>query len=123
MGKKIYVGGIPFQATEEELKDLFSEIAEVESVKIIQDLQTGRSRGFGFIEMASDEGATKAIADLNGSSFMGKNIVVNEARPQRPREKKGFGRGGGGYGRGGHGRGGNSFGGNRGPGGPRGGRR
>ncbi|MCK5503629.1 MAG: RNA-binding protein [Thermodesulfovibrionia bacterium] len=120
MGKKIYVGGIPFQATEEELKEVFLAVAEVESVKIIQDLQTGRSRGFGFIEMVSDEGAEKAIADLNGSSFMGKTITVNEARPQRPREKKGYGRGGGGYGRGG---GGNSFGGNRGPGGPRGGRR
>jgi RNA recognition motif-containing protein len=119
MGKKIYVGGIPFQATEEELKELFAAVAEVESVKIIQDLQTGRSRGFGFIEMVSDEGAAKAIADLNGSSLMGKTIVVNEARPQRPREKKGFGRGRGG----GYDRGGNSFGGSRGPGGPRGGRR
>lgn len=91
MGKKIYIGNISFQAGEEELKALFLTIGKVESVKIINDLQTGLSRGFGFIEMASEEDAVKAISDLNGKEFMGKSIIVNEARPQGQRERTGFG--------------------------------
>jgi RNA recognition motif-containing protein len=111
MGKKLYVGNIAFQASEDELTDLFKTAGEVESVKIIIDMQSGQSRGFGFIEMATEDDAAKAISDLNGASFMEKNIVVNEARPQRPREKRGFGGGGrGGYG-GGYGGGGGGFGG------------
>jgi RNA recognition motif-containing protein len=98
MGKKLYVGSIPFTATEEDLSNLFSTIGEVESVKIITDQATGRSKGFGFVEMATEEDAKKAIDDLNGKSFMERSIVVNEARPQQPREKRGFGGGGGGRG-------------------------
>lgn len=106
MGKKLYVGNIPFNAEEEELKNLFATIGEVESVKIIIDSQTGQSRGFGFVEMATEEDAAKAIAELNGKTLNDKAIVVNEARPQKPRERSGFG-GGGGYNkdRGGFGRG------------------
>jgi cold-inducible RNA-binding protein len=104
MGKKLYVGSIPFTATEEDLSNLFSTIGEVESVKIITDPGTGRSKGFGFIEMATEEDAKRAIDDLNGKSFMERSIVVNEARPQQPREKRGFGGGGrGGFGGGGRG--------------------
>jgi len=120
MGKKLYVGSIPFAATEEDLSNLFATIGEVESVKIITDPGTGRSKGFGFIEMASEEDAKKAIDDLNGKSFMERSIVVNEARPQQPREKRGFGGGGG---RGGFDRGRGGGGGRGGRGGGRGGRR
>jgi RNA recognition motif-containing protein len=95
MGKKLYVGNVPFQATEQELTEFFAKIGEVESAKIIVNMQTGQSRGFGFVEMVSQEDANKAISDLNGTTFMDKNIVVNEAKPQKPRE-----RGGGGFGRG-----------------------
>ncbi|MBI5741757.1 MAG: RNA-binding protein [Nitrospirae bacterium] len=101
MGKKLYVGSIPFQASEGDLQDLFSKIGEVESVRIITDAQTGQSKGFGFVEMATEEDAAKAITDLNGTSFMERTIVVNEARPQQPREKRGGFGGGGGGGRGG----------------------
>jgi RNA recognition motif-containing protein len=101
MAKKLYVGSISFDATEESLRDLFSGIGEVESVKIITDMHTGRSKGFGFVEMSSEEDAKKAIEQLNGSTFMERSIIVNEARPQQPREKRGFGGGrGSGYGRG-----------------------
>ncbi|KPK02308.1 MAG: RNA-binding protein [Nitrospira bacterium SG8_35_4] len=104
MGKKLYVGNIPFQASDEELTEFFSSVGQVESVKIIIDMQTGQSRGFGFIEMATEDDAVKAISELNGKSFMDKTLVVNEARPQRAREKRGFGSGGGGGGgRGGYG--------------------
>ena len=98
MGKKLYVGSIPFTATEEDLTNLFSTIGEVESVKIITDQATGRSKGFGFVEMVTEEAAMKAMEDLNGKPFMERSIVVNEARPQAPREKRGFGGGGGGRG-------------------------
>lgn len=97
MGKKLYVGSIPFQASEDDLQELFSRIGDVESVKIITDSQTGQSKGFGFVEMVSEEDAAKAISDLNGTSFMERTIVVNEARPQQPRERRG-GFGGGGRG-------------------------
>src|SRR4030043_2088376 len=101
MGKKLYVGSISFNATEESLQDLFSSIGEVESVKIITDRDTGRSKGFGFIEMSSEEAAKKAIERLNGTKFMERDLIVNEARPQQPRERRGFGGGrGGGQGRG-----------------------
>ena len=102
MGKKLYVGSIPFGATEESLRELFTSIGEVESVKIITDADTGRSKGFGFIEMSSSEDAKKAIEQLNGTKFMERSLTVNEARPQQPREGRGFGGGGG---RGGYGQG------------------
>jgi len=108
MGKKLYVGSISFQATEEDLKEAFSEVGEVESVNIITDQFTNRSKGFGFVEMVSEEDAKKAIETLNGTTFMNRPITVNEARPQRPRERKSFGDGrrGFGPGRGGFGGGG-----------------
>lgn len=106
MGKKLFVGSISFQATEEDLEKLFSQVGNVESVKIITDLDTGRSKGFGFVEMAEEEDAQKAITDLNGATLMDRTIVVNEARPKPPREKRSFGAGRGGYGGDDRGRGG-----------------
>jgi len=100
MGKKLYVGSIPFSATEESLRELFSGIGEVESVKIITDADTGRSKGFGFIEMSSAEDAKKAIEQLNGTKFMERSLTVNEARPQQPKEGRGFGGGRSGFGQG-----------------------
>ncbi len=95
MGKTLYVGNISAEAIENDIKTSFSTIGEVESVKIITDAYTGQPKGFCFIEMESEEDAKKAIADLNGSTFMEKKIVVNEARPQKPRERAGAaGRGG-----------------------------
>jgi cold-inducible RNA-binding protein len=102
MSKKLYVGSIAYNATEESLQELFSSIGEVESVKIITDTDTGRSKGFGFVEMSSEEDAKKAIEQLNGTKFMERALIVNEARPQQPRERRGFGGGGG---RGGYGQG------------------
>ena len=94
----IYVANIPFKATEDELKGLFEEYGEVSSTKIILDKFTQRSRGFGFIEMSDDAAARQAINSLNGADFMGKNLVVNEARPKTdaPRSGGGGNRGGGG---------------------------
>jgi cold-inducible RNA-binding protein len=97
MGKKLYVGSIPFNATEESIRDLFSNIGEVESVSIITDRDTGRSKGFGFVEMSSEEDAKKAIEQLNGKTFMERALVVNEARPQQSRQGRGFGGGRGGF--------------------------
>lgn len=96
----IYVANIPFKATENELKGLFEEYGEVSSAKIILDKFTQRSRGFGFVEMADDSAAQQAINALNGHDFMGKVLVVNEARPKTdaPRSGGGFNRGGGGGG-------------------------
>ena len=93
--KKIYVGNIPFNATEQDLRDLFSEYGEIESLKIIQDQFTNRSRGFGFVEMADDQAAKKAMENLNGKDFLGKNLTVNEARPQQKRDNRRGGYGGG----------------------------
>jgi RNA recognition motif-containing protein len=97
MTKKLYVGNLPFQTTEDELSDIFSEVGNVESVRIITDRETGRSRGFGFVEMA-DEDAEKAISQFNGTDMNGRPLTVNEARPQTNRGGGGGG-GGGGYGR------------------------
>ncbi|MFZ5907143.1 MAG: RNA recognition motif domain-containing protein [Nitrospirota bacterium] len=109
MGKKLYVGSISFNATEESLRELFSSVGEVESVKVITDQDTGRSKGFGFVEMSSEEDAKKAIEQLNGKTFMERALIVNEARPKQPtRDRGGFGGGRGGYGQGrgsGYGRG------------------
>ncbi len=87
MSTRLYVGNISFKGTEDDLKELFSQAGEVVSVKLIKDAATGRLRGFGFVEMASDEDAQKAISMLNGKSFMDRNIVVNEAKPQERRER------------------------------------
>ena len=96
----IYVANIPWKASEEELKTLFAEYGEVTSAKIVIDKFTQRSRGFGFIEMKDDTAGRTAINELNGADFMGKNLVVNEARPREPRTGGG---GGGGGSRGGSG--------------------
>jgi len=103
MGKKIYVGNMSFRATEDDLRGLFSQFGEIESVKIITEGQTGRPKGFGFVEMASDEASEKAITSLNGTMFMERPLTVAEAKPQQPRERQGFGGGGRGRGFGGGG--------------------
>jgi len=86
--KKLYVGNLSFQTTETELKDLFSQAGPVETVRIITDRDTGRSKGFGFVEMG--EGGDKAIAEMNGKDFNGRALTVNEARPMSPRDSGAF---------------------------------
>lgn len=120
MGKKLYVGNLPFSATDSQLTDLFSGAGTVESVRIVSDRETGRSRGFGFVEMSSDEEAQSAIEKFNGQQMDGRALTVNEARPQEPRGGGGGYGGGGGGGRGGGG--GYGGGGGRGGGGRGGGR-
>jgi RNA recognition motif-containing protein len=115
MAKRIYVGNLSYQTTEGDLSTLFEQVGQVESVNIITDRDTGRSKGFGFVEMGNEE-ADKAIAQFNGTELNGRSITVNEARPREERS----GGGGGGRGRGGFNRGGGGGGGGRG--GDRGGR-
>jgi RNA recognition motif-containing protein len=100
MGNKLYVGNLSFRVTSEDLQEYFGAAGTVESANVVFDRETGRSRGFGFVEMADEDSANNAIAQFNGSEYDGRNIVVNEARP---REDRGFGGGGGGRGRGGGG--------------------
>lgn len=102
MGKRLYVGNLSYQTTENDLTSLFEQVGPVESVNIITDRDTGRSKGFGFVEM-SNEDAEKAIAQFNGTELNGRALTVNEARP---REERSGGRGGYGGGRGGRGGGG-----------------
>lgn len=90
---KLYLGNLPFSATEDEIRDLFSAHGEVESVSLITDRETGRPRGFGFVEMAS--GGQQAISSLNGVEMGGRNLNVNEARPREDRGGSGGGGGGG----------------------------
>lgn len=109
MGNKLYVGNLPFSATEEGLAEKFAAFGAVTSAKVIKDRETGRSKGFGFVEMETDNDAQSAIQALNGSDMNGRNILVSEARPQEPRTGGGgggFGGGGGGGRRGGFGGGG-----------------
>lgn len=124
MGKKIYVGNLPFTATNESLSEMFASFGNVDSSKIVTDRDTGRSKGFGFVEMSDSSEADAAIEKLNGSDFGGRSLTVNEARPMEPRTG-GFGGGGGRGGDRGGDRGGRSggFGGGRGGGGDRGGDR
>ena len=123
MGKKIYVGNLPFSATNESLSEMFASFGKVDSSKIVTDRDTGRSKGFGFVEMSDASEADAAIEKLNGADFGGRSLTVNEARPMEPRT----GGGGFGGGRGGDrgGRSGGGFGGGRGGdrGGDRGGNR
>ena len=100
MAKKLYIGNLPYSVDDESLHSKFSSFGEVQSAKVITDRETGRSKGFGFVEMANDNEADSAIEKLNGADFNGRAMNVSEARPQAPREG---GRGGGG-GRGGFGR-------------------
>ena len=86
MSKKLFVGGIPYQATEDELNEAFSKAGTVESAVIIQDKMSGRSKGFGFVEMSTEEEANAAIEMWNGKDFGGREITVNLARPKRDEE-------------------------------------
>lgn len=113
MNKKLYVGSLPYSVTEDELRELFAPFGTIESIRIISDKYTGQSKGFGFVEMATEEDAQKAIEGANGKEMGGRALVVNEARPEQPRERS-FGGGGGG--------GGGGWGGGRGDFGGRGGR-
>jgi RNA recognition motif-containing protein len=94
MSAKLFVGNLSFQATEEDLRELFAQAGNVETVRIITDQFTGRPRGFGFVEMATKEEAQKAVEMLNGRLFRDRNLVVDEARPQ-PQRGSGGGGGGG----------------------------
>ena len=118
MSKKLYVGNLPYTSTDADLKNMFSSYGAVESASVLIDKMSGRSRGFGFVEMTNDEEATAAIEGLNGKDFDGRKLVVNEARPlaDRPPRRSFGGGSGGGYGgsRGGFGGGRGGFGGGRG---------
>jgi len=92
MNKKLYVGGLPYAVTEDKLKEIFSAHGTVESARVITDRFTGRSRGFGFVEMTEDAEAQAAIDSLNGTELEGRTLTVNEARPQENRSEGGGGR-------------------------------
>src|ERR1051326_8270220 len=102
MGNKLYVGNLPFSATDDSLREMFAQAGQVESARIITDRDTGRSKGFGLVEMSTDQEASDAIKKFNGMDLDGRSLTVNEARPMAPREGGGGGRGhrgGGGGGR------------------------
>jgi RNA recognition motif-containing protein len=94
MNRKLYVGNLPYETNEADLEALFAQAGPVESVNVIRDRETGRARGFAFVEMATDEGAQQAVTTLNEQNFGGRRLTVNEAKPQAPRS----GGGGGGFG-------------------------
>ena len=120
MGKKLYVGNLSYTVDSSELEQLFSQHGQVVSAQIINDRDTGRSKGFGFVEMANDDEAEAAIAALNGQEHGGRALTVNEARPREDRGGGGGGGGRGGYGGGGGGGGRGGYGGGGGGGGGRG---
>lgn len=101
MSNKLYVGNLSFRVTSEDLHEHFATAGTVNSANVVFDRETGRSRGFGFVEMASEDDANNAIAQFNGAEYDGRNMVVNEARPREDRGSRGGGRGnyGGGGGR------------------------
>ena len=103
---KLYVGNLPYQCSEQDLRGAFSKYGEVSTVSVITDRDTGRSKGFAFVEMATKEAAQQAITGLHESELDGRRITVNEARPREERPRSGGGGGGGGGGRGGSGGGG-----------------
>ena len=103
MGRRLYVGNLPYSATEDQLTELFGRAGKVDNVRVMRDMATGRARGFAFVEMASDEDAAKAITEFHEQQMDGRALVVNEARPK---PEGGFGGPGGGRGRGGFGGGG-----------------
>ncbi len=113
MGRKLYVGNLAYQTTDGQLEQLFSAYGTVQSAQVIMDRDTGRSKGFGFVEMGTDQEAQAAIEGLNGKQIDGRNLTVNEARPKTEGGGGGGGRGGGGGGRGGYGGGGGGGGGGR----------
>ena len=102
MGNKLYVGNLPYSVRDEDLQQAFSAHGSVTSAKVMMERDTGRSKGFGFVEMASDAEAQAAISGMNGQALGGRSLVVNEARPMEPRPPRSGG--GGGYGGGGGGR-------------------
>ena len=121
MGNKLYVGNLPYSFRDEDMQQAFSQFGNVSSAKVMMERDTGRSKGFGFVEMGSDAEAQAAIKGMNGQNMGGRDLVVNEARPMEPRPPRsgggGFG-GGGGYGGGrsgggGYGGGGGGYGGGR----------
>ncbi len=120
MGRKLYVGNLSYSVRDSDLEDLFAAHGTVDSAQVIMDRDTGRSKGFGFVEMSSDQEAQAAISALNGKDLDGRNLTVNEARPKEEGGGRGkgggggYGGGGGGYGGGGGGRGGGGGGGGRG---------
>ena len=122
MAKRIYVGGLPYSATEEDLENLFSSQGAVKDVSIITDRYTGQAKGFGFVEMENDSDADAAINALNGTQMGGRTLTVNEAKPKEDRPRSGGGGGGYGGGGGGRGGGGGGYGGGGGGGYDRGGR-
>ena len=112
MGNKLYVGNLPYSVRDSDLEQAFGQFGAVTSAKVMMERDTGRSKGFGFVEMGSDAEAQAAIQGMNGQPLGGRGIVVNEARPMEPRPpRSGGGFGGGGYGGGGGGRGGGGYGG------------
>ena len=113
MGNKLYVGNLPYSVRDEDLQQAFGEFGTITSAKVMMERDTGRSKGFGFVEMGSDAEAQAAINGMNGQSLGGRSITVNEARPMeaRPPRTGGFGGGGGGYGGGGDRSGGGGYGG------------
>ena len=113
MGNKLYVGNLPYSVRDEDLQQSFGQFGAVTSAKVMMERDTGRSKGFGFVEMGSDAEAQAAINGMNGQPLGGRSVVVNEARPMeaRPPRTGGFGGGGGGYGGGGGGGGGGGYGG------------
>ena len=112
MGRKLYVGNLPYTASEDEIRELFSRAGGVDTVNVVRDNATGRARGFAFVEMVTDADAQKAIAEINGTQMGGRTLAINEARPKPAfgggggGRGGGFGGGGGGFGGGGGGRGG-----------------
>lgn len=102
MAAKLFVGGLSWDTTNDSLKQFFSQAGNIVSAQVITDKFSGRSKGFGFVEMASDAEAQEAIAKLNGQTLDGREVAVSEARPQAPRENRSFGGNRGGFSRGGH---------------------
>lgn len=100
---KLYVGNLSFQTSEQELRDLFAQYGEVTSASLVMDRDTGRPRGFGFVEFSDPEAAKAAISGLNGKNVGGRDLTVNEAKPREPGGNRGFGGGGGRGGYGGRG--------------------
>ena len=97
MSRKLYVGNLPYEVGETELQDLFAQVGQVDSVRVMRDMATGRARGFAFVEMGTEEDAQKAVSQLNATQLGGRSLTVNEARPK----PEYVGGGGGGFSRGG----------------------
>jgi RNA recognition motif-containing protein len=101
MGKRLYVGNLPYSASEEQLTEMFSRVGKVDNVRVMRDIATGRARGFAFVEMSTDDEAQKAISEFHEQQMEGRALVVNEARPKPEGGFGGGGRGRGNYGGGG----------------------